>query len=320
MDTILGPLYDLVSGIILVLHSGLEAIGFHPDGGWAWGLSIVGLVIIMRIALIPLFVRQIRATRNMQVLQPKLREIQKKYKNDRERMTQETMKLYRETGTNPLSSCLPILLQAPFFFALFRVLDGIARGKPGQYGLLKQTDVDSAEKARIFGADITETFLTADGDLTVRIVTIVMVVLMSSSQFITQRQLMVKNLPADAAKNNPMLQQQKILLYVFPLVFLVSGLYFPVGVLLYWLVSNFWTMGQQFYVIHFNPNPGSPAHEEMQKRRAARATKKGQAVEPSANGSSPSPDGEVKKPSVPPARQQPQRQSRAQRGGKKKKR
>jgi len=124
---ILDPLYDLVSWVIVTLHKGLTAIGLDPDSGLAWGLSIVGLVIIIRIALIPLFVKQIKSMRNMQVLQPRIREIQQKYKNDRERQSQELMKLYKETGTNPLSSCLPILAQAPFFFALFNRARGQRR-------------------------------------------------------------------------------------------------------------------------------------------------------------------------------------------------
>ena len=331
------PLYDLVSWIVLVIHQGLTAIGFNPDGGWAWGLAIVGLVIIIRIALIPLFVRQIRASRNMQVLQPRIREIQKKHKNDRERQSQELMKLYKETGTNPLSSCLPILAQAPFFLALFQVLNGIARGSPK--GVLTAEDVASAQKAHIFGADISDKFIGSN-NLTVQIVTVVMIVLMSLSQFITQRQLMLKNLPADAAKNNPYLQQQKILLYVFPIMFAVFGVNFPVGVLLYWLVSNFWTMGQQFYVIRRNPTPGSVAYKALEKRRAAKAAKKsaaptesapatsgGGAPAPAATGSNgepvavasggattgPAGGGQRK-----PARNQPQRVSRSQRTGKKK--
>jgi YidC/Oxa1 family membrane protein insertase len=331
------PLFDLVSGIILVIHQGLTSIGFNPNGGWAWGLSIVGLVVIIRIALIPLFVRQIRASRNMQVLQPKIREIQKKYKNDRERQSQELMKLYKDTGTNPLSSCLPILLQAPFFLALFQVLNGIANGHPK--GLLDAADVASAQQAEIFGAPISAKFLGSDS-MTVKIVTVVMILLMSLSQFITQRQLMLKNLPADAAKNNPYLQQQKILLYVFPIMFAVFGVNFPVGVLLYWLVSNFWTMGQQFYVIRRNPTPGSVAYDALEKRRAAKAVKKGSVPkekqgsvpEPSrpANGGEPitvttgaaasggtdgaGADTQARRP----ARNQPQRASRSQRSGKKK--
>jgi len=260
------PLYDAVSWIIVMLHRGLTAIGFDDDSGWAWGLSIVGLVVIIRIALIPLFVKQIKSMRNMQVLQPRIREIQQKHKNDRERQSQELMKLYKETGTNPLSSCLPIVAQAPFFFALFKVLDEISKGRV--IGVLDEALVRSAGHAEIFGAPISARFTSAAGDLTVQIVTVVMILLMSASQFITQKQLMVKNLPQDAAANNPFLQQQKILLYVFPVLFAVFGINFPVGVLLYWLVSNLWSMGQQLFVIRRMPAPGSLAYEARQARLA----------------------------------------------------
>ncbi len=306
MDTVLAPLYWLVSGIVIVLHKGLTGpLGMDTNGGWAWGLSIVGLVIIIRILLIPLFVKQIRSTRNMQALQPKMREIQQKYKDDRERQSQELMKLYRETGTNPFSSCLPILAQAPIFLALFRVLDGIANSKPR--GLMTEALVESARHAKVFGAEISASFINSDS-LTVKIVTISMVVVMSASQFITQRQLMLKNLPTDAAANNPFLQQQKILLYVFPLMFAVSGFFFPVGVLLYWLVSNFWTIGQQMYVIRRSPTPGSVAHQQLEARKAAKVAKGGGPVNDTSVGAQAG--SPVTKP---PARNQPQRVSRSKR-------
>jgi YidC/Oxa1 family membrane protein insertase len=269
---ILEPLYDLVSWVIVTLHSGLTALGLDPDSGLSWGLSITGLVIIIRIALIPLFVKQIKSMRNMQVLQPRIRELQKKYKNDKERQSQELMKLYKETGTNPLSSCLPILAQAPFFFALFKVLDEVAKGKA--IGQMTPALVESASAAKIFGAPISAKFVGAE-NLTVQIVTVVMILLMSASQFITQRQLMIKNLPKDAAENNPFLQQQKVMLYLFPLLFAVFGINFPVGVLLYWLVSNTWSMGQQLYVIRRMPSPGSLAHEALEARRQRKAAKRG---------------------------------------------
>jgi YidC/Oxa1 family membrane protein insertase len=93
---------------------------------------------------------------------------------------------------------------------------------------------------------------------------------MSASTFITQRQLMVKGMPKNTGAPNMMLQQQKIMLYLFPVIFAVTGVNFPVGVLLYWLTTNLWTMGQQFYVIKRNPTPGSPAYEELEAKRAAK--------------------------------------------------
>jgi YidC/Oxa1 family membrane protein insertase len=98
---------------------------------------------------------------------------------------------------------------------------------------------------------------------------------MSATTFTTQRQLMVKGMPKMDSSNNMMLQQQKIMLYVFPVIFAVSGVNFPVGVLIYWSTTNLWTFGQQFYVIKRNPTPGSPAYEELMKKRAAKNNENG---------------------------------------------
>ena len=116
----------MVSGILVLAHN-LFAPIFGTDSGWTWTLAIVMLTVIIRIALIPLFVKQIKSSRSMQLLQPQVRELQKKYGHDRERLGRETMKLYKDNNANPLSSCLPLLLQMPIFLALFRVLDGVAR-------------------------------------------------------------------------------------------------------------------------------------------------------------------------------------------------
>ncbi|GFH36665.1 membrane protein insertase YidC [Streptomyces pacificus] len=257
-----------VSWIIVQFHKLYGAL-FGPDTGWAWGLSIVSLVVVIRICLIPLFVKQIKSMRNMQALQPKMKAIQERYKNDRQRQSEEMMKLYKDTGTNPLSSCLPILAQSPFFFALYHVLSKIASGDT--IGVLNQQLVDSAREARIFGAPIAATFMDADkaaalgASVTdVRVVTAVMIILMSASQFFTQRQLMQKNV--DLTVKTPYMQQQKMLMYIFPLIFAVTGIHFPVGVLVYWLTTNVWTMGQQMYVINQNPTPGSKAQDSYLQR------------------------------------------------------
>ena len=116
---IMTPLYYATSFVLLAFHR-LFGDLFGPASGIAWVLSIIGLTLVIRAALIPLFVKQIKSSRNMQLIQPKARELQKKYGHDRERLAQETMKLYKETGTNPFASCLPILVQMPIFLALFR--------------------------------------------------------------------------------------------------------------------------------------------------------------------------------------------------------
>ncbi|MFD7294224.1 membrane protein insertase YidC [Streptomyces sp. NPDC059897] len=255
-----------VSWVIVQFHTVYGAI-FGPDTGWAWGLSIVSLVVLIRICLIPLFVKQIKSTRNMQLLQPQMKAIQERYKNDKQRQSEEMMKLYKETGTNPLSSCLPILVQSPFFFALYHVLASIAEGNT--IGVINQSLLDSAQKAHIFGAPLAAKFTDSAAEVQamgasltdVRVVTAVMIVLMSASQFYTQRQLMTKNV--DLTVKTPFMQQQKMLMYVFPLIFLFMGINFPVGVLVYWLTTNVWTMGQQMYVISRNPTPGSKAQAKM---------------------------------------------------------
>ncbi|MET8098566.1 membrane protein insertase YidC, partial [Streptomyces sp. NPDC005236] len=250
-----------------------------PDTGWAWGLSIVSLVILIRICLIPLFVKQIKATRAMQTLQPEMKKIQERYKNDKQRQSEEMMKLYKETGTNPLSSCLPILAQSPFFFALYHVLNGIATGTT--IGVIDDQLLASARKAHIFGAplaakftDSAETVAQLGATLTdVRVVTAIMIVMMSGSQFYTQRQLMTKNV--DTTVKTPFMQQQKMLMYVFPVMFAVFGINFPVGVLVYWLTTNVWTMGQQMYVIRNNPTPGSKAQAAYLERLQKHVTQHG---------------------------------------------
>lgn len=258
-----------VSWVIVQFHKVYGAI-FGADTGWAWGLSIVSLVILIRVCLIPLFVKQIKATRAMQTLQPEMKKIQERYKNDKQRQSEEMMKLYKESGTNPLSSCLPILAQSPFFFALYHVLNGIATGKT--IGVINDTLLASARKAHIVGAPLAAKFTDGSAKVVqlgasltdVRVVTAVMIILMSASQFYTQRQLMTKNV--DTTVKTPFMQQQKMLMYVFPVMFAVFGINFPVGVLVYWLTTNVWTMGQQMYVIYNNPTPGSKAQADYLER------------------------------------------------------
>jgi YidC/Oxa1 family membrane protein insertase len=331
-SAIMTPLYWVVSGILVLSH-GLFSPLFGTDSGWTWTLSIVMLTVVIRTALIPLFVKQIKSSRSMQLLQPKVRELQKKYGHDREKLGQETMKLYKDNNANPLASCLPLLLQMPIFLALFRVLDGVARtddaGNPYIRGYwLKQNPdlVDSLNQATIFGARISDTFLKVplgDGLTSVHLVTVFLIIAMTVTLFITQLQLMKKNMPPEAL-TGPFAQQQKIMLYVFPLIFAVGGINFPVGVLIYWFTSNLWTMAQQFYVIRRNPAPGTPAYEAWEERRKAKQKRHGGGEEPEGepggNGARPlapvpSGNGTAATGSAPPrvVRQQPRKQSRSKR-------
>jgi YidC/Oxa1 family membrane protein insertase len=270
---IMWPLYWITSVVLVGFHNFFGSI-FGARSGASWALSIIGLTMVIRAALIPLFVKQIKSSRNMQLIQPKVRELQKKYSHDREKLAQETMALYRETGTNPFASCLPILMQMPIFLALFRLIDQAAKGN--QRGVLSEDHVSSLSQAKLFGARIADSFTGAEGDTAgqVRILAAILVIAMTGTTFLTQRQLMTKNMPADALTGQ-YAQQQKMLLYVLPVVFAIGGVAFPIGVLLYWTTSNLWTMCQQFYVIRRNPAPGTPAAKAKEDRDAQKAARKG---------------------------------------------
>ncbi len=269
---IMGPLYYVISAILVGFHKVWGGV-FGPAAGAAWVLSIISLTLVIRIALIPLFVKQIKSSRNMQLIQPKVKELQKKYGHDREKLAQETMALYKESGTNPFASCLPIILQMPIFLALFRLIDQAAKNPDKPRGLMTVKLNEQFGDAVFLGAKISDTFLSTDL-VGVRILAAILVLSMTGTTFLTQRQLMSKNMPADAL-TGPYAQQQKLLLYVLPVVFAVGGIAFPVGVLFYWTTSNLWTMGQQFYVIRNNPAPGTPAFKAKQDRVNAKAERKG---------------------------------------------
>ena len=264
MQFILNPLFTAVSWVLVTFH---DLLAFTNNKDLQWSVGIIALVILIRIILIPLFVKQIKSQRALTALAPKMKEIQKKYKDDRQKQSEEMMKLYREHKTNPLASCFPILAQAPIFFSLFWVLNSISQNQAR--GLMKGEYLSSAREAQFFGAPLSGTFL-GSSDLNTKVITVILIVFMSATTFTTQRQLMVKGMPKMDSSNNMMLQQQKIMLYLFPIIFAVSGVNFPIGVLIYWSTTNLWTWGQQFYVIKRNPTPGSPAYEELQRKKAAK--------------------------------------------------
>jgi YidC/Oxa1 family membrane protein insertase len=282
LSMILWPIKWVIELILVAFHTMWDLFGLDPDAGVTWVLSIVGLVIVVRAALIPIFVRQIKNQRRMLEVAPQLKKIQDKYKGkkdqfSREAMSRETMELYKKTGTNPLSSCLPLLLQMPIFFGLFSVLNDASVHDKAGVGALSQELADSFANAVFLGAPLSSTFIEAFNNggqpWQTMVVASVMIVLMTASQFITQLQIVSKNMSPET-KASPMFRQQRILLYLLPLVFAVSGVAFPIGVMFYWLVSNFWTMGQQFVVIRNMPTPGS----EAAKAREARLAKKGKLV------------------------------------------
>jgi YidC/Oxa1 family membrane protein insertase len=274
--TILWPIKWVIEAILVGFHWLLSELGMDPAGGLTWVLSIVGLVLLVRAALIPIFVRQIKSQRKMLEVAPQLKKIQDKYRGkkdqfSREAMQRETMELYRKAGTNPFSSCLPLLIQMPIFFSLFSVLNEARNDKAG-VGLLTQELADNFGKASLFDvAPLKFSLVDAfnEGNAAVAIIAIAMIVIMTASQFYTQLQIMSKNQTPEM-KNSPMYRQQRILLYILPVVFLFSGLAFPIGVMFYWLTSNVWTMVQQALVIRNMPTPGSEAALAREARLAKR--------------------------------------------------
>ena len=285
IDTVLWPIKWVVELILVAFHELWASIGLNPNAGLTWVLSIVGLVLVIRAALIPIFVRQIKSQRRMLEVAPQLKKIQDKYKGkkdqfSREAMSRETMELYKKTGTNPLSSCLPLLLQMPIFFSLFSVLSNAQHVNPNGtrvpgVGLLNPKLSESFGTSSLFDiAPLHLAISTANGNGAVVVIAIIMIILMTGSQFITQLQIMSKNQSAEM-KASPMFKQQRILLYLLPLVFAFSGYTFPLGVMFYWLVSNFWTMAQQFLVIRNMPTPGSEAALQRESRMAKKAQRRG---------------------------------------------
>ncbi|MEA5054294.1 MAG: membrane protein insertase YidC [Propionicimonas sp.] len=269
-NTIMQPLYWAVSGILIGFHW-LFSQFMAADSGWTWALSIILLTALIRTALIPLFVKQINSSRNMQLLAPKQKELQDKYGHDRERLGQETMKLYQEEGVNPMASCLPLLLQMPIFMSLFWVLNNAARGQAMGMFVDHPELMDSLRNATIFGARISGTFwpIPDTGWSMTQTLATILVLAMTAVLYVTQLQLMRKNMPP-AALTGPMAQQQKMMLYVFPLMYLFTGVNIPIGVLIYWLTTNTWNMVQQYLLIHNNPSPGTPAYLDWEDRMRAR--------------------------------------------------
>src|SRR3712207_5617337 len=165
------PFRWIVSAIMAAFHSGLTAMGMPATGGWTWTLSIIGLVLVIRAVLIPVFLAQVRAQRRMRLLQPDLKALQEKYKGktdqlSRQALAQEQMALYKKHGTNPFSACLPLLIQAPFFLALFQVLAGIsgAAAKGEGIGTLSTAQAAQFAAASIFGAPLSASLLHGAGD------------------------------------------------------------------------------------------------------------------------------------------------------------
>ena len=263
--SILNPLFDAVAWVMMQIHAGLSHL-FGPASGVTWLLSIVLLVVLMRLIMVPLFIKQRNSMMKMQSHMPQLQEIRKKYKNDKQRLNEETMKFYKENGINPLGGCLPLVAQLPVFWALFNVLKAIADWTPGHtpsYGLTVPV-VESALHAHVFGVSLADTFLRpqAGETLTSRLVIVVFVLISAATTFLTMRQSQKRGMMNQTAPDPDQpgaaaaAAMSKNMMYIAPF-FALTGLYWQFGLVIYWVTTNLWTLGQQHFLFRNLPVVGS---------------------------------------------------------------
>ncbi|MCO8182758.1 MAG: membrane protein insertase YidC [Tropheryma whipplei] len=293
LQNILLPIKWVIEQILVFFHTLLGFLGFGDKSGLSWALSIVGLVIVIRATLIPVFLKQIRAQRKMLEIAPEVRRIQEKYKGkrdvlSRQSMNQEMMEIYRVRGANPLSSCLPIVLQMPVFFGLYQVIESAQNAGTGVGPLNGPLGMDFRD-SRIFGVvplhdSFSHDFYALQAGQAFNLITMivagVLTAIMIAVQLFTQLKVIPKNIPENA-KNTSVYKNQKVMLYLLPIMFLGMGFSFPVGILIYWTASNVWSAVQQAVAIYRNPSPGSLAFELRRKRLGVQNKKtKGQRQQP----------------------------------------
>jgi YidC/Oxa1 family membrane protein insertase len=264
-DLNLNWFYTAIAWVMKQWHA-LFATFLDPAAGITWALSIVFLVVTIRLLLFRLFVKQVKSQRAMQEIQPEIQKLRKQYGADKQGFSQAMMALQKERGVNPLAGCLPILPQIPVFIALFHVLRRLTPQAEGLYSWSTEL-TQQAASAKLFGAPISSSFkmqepkesqilALTDGSYTnIRVVCLVLIVIMCTTTYYTQRQIMKRSGPVEGQAA----MVQKLLLYGMPISLFVTGFFFPVGVLLYWFTNNLWTLGQQFYILRKLPPPGSPA-------------------------------------------------------------
>jgi YidC/Oxa1 family membrane protein insertase len=233
---VLQPLIDVADAVLNFFH----------DLGFSWGMSIILLTVVTRAAILPLTYRQLKGMRALQALQPQMKEIQQKYKNDRQRMQQEMMRFYRENKVNPLASCIPLLLQLPVFITLFYALRQDLRIDICGQSAVPCGDVPPGDWGQSFLFINDLTAKAAGGEL------IALVVLYVGTQLAAGA---VMAISAD--------RSQRLLIFALPIIFVPFIINFPAGLVLYWITTNIWTIGQQYAIKEFIPPPPTPTPEEV---------------------------------------------------------
>jgi YidC/Oxa1 family membrane protein insertase len=287
-------IYYGISWILLRWHALWDFVGVPGDPvlgtNWAWILAIVFLVVTVRVILFPVFVKQIKSQRAMQALQPKVKVLQEKHKGDRETLQKEMMELYRTEKANPLMGCLPMFLQIPVFLGLFHVLRRLDPAKANKdiYGWTAE-QFNSATHASLFTAPLPAKFGSTVAELTrleanghtVKIIAGILVLIMMATTYLTSRQMILKTGWAEDPQQKMI---QRLMLYGIPLSLLISGSLFPIGVIIYWVTNNLFTLGQQQWVLRKFPPP--PMAGRTPGTTAARNGSSGpkNTVQPAASG------------------------------------
>lgn len=269
LDAVMIPVQTSISWVLLHAVQLLGLVGLAPTQGVTWFAAVALLVVAIRLVLIPVTLRQIRMARATAAMAPHLRALQARYRGrtdteSRRRLAEESAALRREHGAG-LLGCLPMLLQAPIFYALFQVLRAVSQDR--EIGQLGRTLVDQANGATMLGARLADTVLTA-GTGTGQVVAVVVVAAAALATLVTQRRQQRLNTPPQDP-GDPTATASRVMVHLAPVMLVLSGLWLPLGVLTYWLVSNLWALAQQLLVIRYLPTPGTPAHARYTERRQA---------------------------------------------------
>ena len=279
-DAILHPFAWALAWLWVWIHDLLVLLGMSSGSGMAWVLSIVLLTILVRIAIIPLFLKQIRSSRAMQAIQPEMRKIQEKYKGkkdqvSRQKMMEETQALQRKHKVSPFASCLPMLVQMPVLFGMYRAIIAVSSISAGTYtyrgdstdhlGPLTESVSTEIVNSTVFGVPLSHTLRDSWGQPAIVTVFIAAIVLMVVLQFVSMRLSFSRNMPDMG--DNPMAQSQRSMMYVMPLMFIFSGAFFQMGVVIYTVTASFWALAQSFWTIKVMPTPGSPAYADLLESR-----------------------------------------------------
>ena len=224
----------ILGGILTPLENVLTDVltWLHDTAGFSWAWSIVVLTLIVRILLVPVAIRQIHSMQSLQMHAPEMKAIQQKYKNDRQRQSEELMKFYKENKINPYASCLPIVFQIPIFISLFYVLRGFEKEIFPKY--------PGSSLDWLGLVDITEPVKSGWGPLLIAVYV--------ASQLLSTY-LMATSMQSKA---------QRYMIMVLPIVFLPFILRFPSGLMIYWLTTNLWTTGQGVVTRRQMPRPVAP--------------------------------------------------------------